>query len=145
MKLKPAKCVFGVSLGKFLNFMVSQERIEANPKKERLYWTWLHQRIVKEVQRLTGQIMALNKFVFKATDKHLPVFKIYKQNGQVRSNLSKPQGALTKAFLLMPINTRRRSILVFGYIPNGNQFSLDSRRKQDPTASLLHKSSFSRG
>mgnify|MGYP001016412614 CR=1 FL=1 len=31
MKLKPAKCVFRVSSGKFLGFMVSQRGIEANP------------------------------------------------------------------------------------------------------------------
>ena len=33
MKLNPSKCAFGVSLGKFLGFMVSQRRIEANPDK----------------------------------------------------------------------------------------------------------------
>jgi hypothetical protein len=33
MKLNPAKCAFGVSLGKFLGFMVSSRGIEANPEK----------------------------------------------------------------------------------------------------------------
>ena len=33
MKLNPSKCAFGVSLGKFLGFMVSQRGIEANPDK----------------------------------------------------------------------------------------------------------------
>ena len=33
MKLNPSKCVFGVSLGKFLGFMVSHRGIEANPEK----------------------------------------------------------------------------------------------------------------
>ena len=31
MKLNPSKCSFGVSLGKFLGFMVSHKGIEANP------------------------------------------------------------------------------------------------------------------
>ena len=35
MKLNLTKCVFGVSLGKFLGFMVSQRGIEANPDKVR--------------------------------------------------------------------------------------------------------------
>ena len=35
MKLNPSKCAFGVSLGKFLGFIVSQKGIEANPKKVR--------------------------------------------------------------------------------------------------------------
>ena len=33
MKLNPSKCVFGVSSGMFLGFMVSQKGIEANPDK----------------------------------------------------------------------------------------------------------------
>ena len=33
MKLNPSKCAFGVSLGKFLGFMVSHRGIEANPNK----------------------------------------------------------------------------------------------------------------
>ena len=35
MKLNPSKCAFGVSLGKFLGFIVSQKGIEANPEKVR--------------------------------------------------------------------------------------------------------------
>ena len=35
MKLNPGKCAFGVTVGKFLGFMVSQRRIEANPDKIR--------------------------------------------------------------------------------------------------------------
>ena len=31
MKLNPSKCAFGVSFEKFLDFMVSQRGIEANP------------------------------------------------------------------------------------------------------------------
>ena len=33
MKLNPNKCVFGVSSGKFLGFMVSQRGVEANLDK----------------------------------------------------------------------------------------------------------------
>ena len=33
MKLNPSKCIFGVTAGKFLGFMVSQRGIEANPNK----------------------------------------------------------------------------------------------------------------
>ena len=33
MKLNPAKCVFGVSSGKFLGHLVSRRGIEANPEK----------------------------------------------------------------------------------------------------------------
>ena len=33
VKLNLSKCAFGVSLGKFIGFMVSQRGIEANPDK----------------------------------------------------------------------------------------------------------------
>ena len=33
MKLNPSKCVFEVTTGKFLGYMVSQRGIEVNPEK----------------------------------------------------------------------------------------------------------------
>ena len=36
-------------------------------------------KMVKEVQKLTGWMVALNRFVLKATDKCLPFFKTLKQ------------------------------------------------------------------
>ena len=36
-------------------------------------------KIVKDVQRLTGRVVALNRFVSKANDKWLPFFKVLKQ------------------------------------------------------------------
>ena len=79
MKLNPGKCVFRVALGKFLGFMVSQRGIEANPKKVQAIINMASARIVKEVQKLTERIAALNRFVSRATDKCLPFFKTLKQ------------------------------------------------------------------
>ena len=36
MKLNPTKCAFGVSIGKFLGFIVNSRGIEANPDKIRV-------------------------------------------------------------------------------------------------------------
>ena len=74
MKLNPSKCVFGVTVGKFLGFMVFQRGIEVNPEK---VWAILElkpPRTVKTVQSLNGKVAALNRFVSKATDKGLPFF-----------------------------------------------------------------------
>ena len=79
MKLNPAKCVFGVALGKFLGFMESQRGIEANPEKVQAIINMSLPKTVKEVQKLTGRIAALNRFVSKATNKCLPFFKTLKQ------------------------------------------------------------------
>ena len=79
MKLNPSKCAFGVSLGKFLGFMVSQRGIEANPDKIQAIPDMKPPQNVKEVQSLTERVAALNKFVSKATDKCLPFFKVLKK------------------------------------------------------------------
>ena len=79
MKLNPGKCVFGVASGKFLGFMVSQRGIEANPEKVQAIINMASPKTVKEVQKLTGRIAALNRFVSRAMDKCLPFFKTLKQ------------------------------------------------------------------
>ena len=75
MKLNPSKCVFGVSLGKFLGFMVSLRGVEANPDKIRVILEITPPKNVKEVQSLNGKVVALNRFVSRMTDKCLPSSK----------------------------------------------------------------------
>ena len=79
VKLNPSKCAFGVSLGKFLGFMVSQRGIEANLEKVRAILEMSSPKTVKEVQSLTRRGAALNWFISKATDKYLPFFKTLKK------------------------------------------------------------------
>ncbi|GMH03832.1 hypothetical protein Nepgr_005671 [Nepenthes gracilis] len=75
MKLNPVKCVFGVTSGKFLGFIVSQRGIEANPEKIKAILDLNPPRTIKEVQKLTGRIAALSRFLAKSADKYLPFFK----------------------------------------------------------------------
>ena len=72
--LNPNKCTFAVRAGKFLGFMVSQRGIEANPEKIQAILDMRPPRRGKEVQKLTGCIAALNRFVSRSTDKCLPFF-----------------------------------------------------------------------
>ena len=60
-------------------FIVSQRGIEANPEKVRAILEMSSPKTIKEVQFLTGRVAALNRFVFKATDKCLPFFKTLKK------------------------------------------------------------------
>ena len=80
MKLNPGKCVFEVTAGKFLGFMVSQRGIEVNPDKIRAIMEMKPPRNVKEVQSLNGKVAALNRFVSRATDKCLPFFRTLKKS-----------------------------------------------------------------
>ena len=79
MKLNPSKCAFRVISRKFLRFMVSQRGIEVNPKKVRAILDMTSPKTVKEVQKLTKRIAALNRFVSRVTNKCLPFFKTLKQ------------------------------------------------------------------
>ena len=54
MKLNPSKCAFGVSAARFLGFMVTQRRIEANPAKLKAILESLAPSSRKGVQQLTG-------------------------------------------------------------------------------------------
>ena len=80
MKLNPGKCAFGVTTGKFLGFMVSQRGIEANPDKIQAIMEMTPPRNVKEVQSLNGKVVALNRFMLRATDKCLPFFRTLKKS-----------------------------------------------------------------
>lgn len=81
MKLNPSKCAFGVRARKFLGFMVSQSGIETNPDKIRAIVEMPPSpKNVKEVQSLNGKVVALNKFVSRATDKCLPFFRTLKKS-----------------------------------------------------------------
>ena len=79
MKLNPSKCAFGVSSGKFLEFMVLQRGIEANLEKVKVILEMSFPKKVKEVQSLTRRVAALNRFISKVTDKCLPFFKTLKK------------------------------------------------------------------
>ena len=79
MKLNLSKCAFGVSSGKFLGFMVSHMGIEANLDKIQAILDMKPPQNTKEIQSLTGRVAALNRFVSKATDKCLPLFKVLKK------------------------------------------------------------------
>ena len=79
MKLNLAKCAFGVSAGKFLGFIVNNRGIEVNPDKIKAVLDMPPPSNMKEVQRLTGRIAALSRFVSKANDKCQPFFQVLKK------------------------------------------------------------------
>ena len=72
MKLNPSKYTFCFYFGKFLGFMVSHRGIEANPDKMKAILEMQPPKTTKEIQRLTGRVAALNRFVSRSTDKCLP-------------------------------------------------------------------------
>ena len=80
MKLNPSKCAFGVTVEKFLGFMVSQKGIEVNSEKIQAIIELTLLKIIKEVQSLNDKIAILNRFFSRAMDKCLPFFRTLKRS-----------------------------------------------------------------
>jgi hypothetical protein len=78
-KLNPEKCVFGVPAGKLLGFIVSHRGIEANPEKIEAIMRMEAPRSQKKVQRLTGCMAALSRFISRLGEKGLPFYKLLKK------------------------------------------------------------------
>lgn len=76
MKLNPEKCTFGVGAGKFLEFMISYRRIEANPEKIRAILEMEPPRTQKDIQKLAGSLVALRRFIPKLGEHCLPFFNL---------------------------------------------------------------------
>jgi hypothetical protein len=64
-KLNPNKCVFGVPSGKLLDFIISHRGIKANPEKISAITNINAPTCIKDVQKLTGCMAALNIFISK--------------------------------------------------------------------------------
>jgi dsDNA-binding SOS-regulon protein len=77
-KLNPNKCVFGVPSGKLLGFIISHRGIEANPEKISATTSMKAPTCIKDVQKLTGCMAALNRFISKLGEQGLPFFKLLK-------------------------------------------------------------------
>ena len=75
IKLNPEKCAFGVKAGKLLGFLVSERGIEANPEKIRAIQDMKPPQSARDVQKLTGRLAALSRFLSRSAERALPFFK----------------------------------------------------------------------
>ena len=100
-KLNPTKCAFGVSTRKFLGFIVNSCEIEANQNKIRVVVDMRPPSNTKEVQRLTGRIAALSRFVSRSSAKCQPFFQILKKAFQWDAHCEEAFTAL-KTYLSSP-------------------------------------------
>jgi ribonuclease HI/transposase InsO family protein len=80
-KLNPEKCVFGVSAGKLLGFLVSHRGIEANPDKVNAIEKMRPPAKIKDLQQLTGCLAALSRFISRLGERALPFFKMLRKAG----------------------------------------------------------------
>jgi hypothetical protein len=80
MKLNSDKCVFGVTAGKLLGFLVSYRGIDANPKKIKTIeamWPPAH---IKDVQKLMRCLAGLSRFISRLAEQALQFFKLLRKS-----------------------------------------------------------------
>jgi hypothetical protein len=76
MMLNSKKCIFGVSSGKLLGYMVSSRRIDANPKQVEAIENPQLPRTRKEIQKLAGMMATLIRFISKLGERGVPFYKL---------------------------------------------------------------------
>ena len=72
--LNAFKCSFGMGSSKFLGYMVAHRGIEVNPNQIKVINDLKPPRNSKDVQKLTGMIVALNRFISRSADRCWPFY-----------------------------------------------------------------------
>jgi hypothetical protein len=73
------KCIFGVPAGQLLGFVVSHHRIEVNPEKIKAILDISWPNDLKDIQRLTGCMAAVSRFISHLGKKASPLYKLMKK------------------------------------------------------------------
>ena len=80
LKFNPDKCTFGVPAGKLLGLLVSNRGIEVNPAKIRAIERMKLPTCLKDVQKFTGCLASLSRFVSRLGEKALPLYQLMKKS-----------------------------------------------------------------
>jgi hypothetical protein len=108
VKLNPKKCVFGVSRGMLLGYIVSERGIKANPEKVAALERMGPIRDLKGVQKVLGCLAALSRFISRLGEKGLPLYRLLKKHEhfswtvEAQEALDKLKVTLTHAPILTP-------------------------------------------
>ena len=70
--------LFGVNLGKFLGYLVIHRGIEVNPDQVQVVQGIQKPKTIKDIQKLTGMLVTLNRFISKSLDMCNPFFTMFK-------------------------------------------------------------------
>ena len=115
--LNPNKCVFGVSSGKLLGYIVSQRGIEVDLSKARAIVEMPPPRTEKEVRGLLGRLQYISRFIAQLMPICEPIFKLLRKNAQINWSkecqvaFDKIKQLLIKPHVLVPLMPGRPLIL----------------------------------
>jgi hypothetical protein len=75
------KCVFSVTVGTLLGFLVSYRGIHANPEKIRTIEAMRPPTRIRDVQKLMDCLATLSQFIARLAQRPLPFFKLFCKSG----------------------------------------------------------------
>ncbi|GKC68151.1 reverse transcriptase domain-containing protein [Tanacetum coccineum] len=79
MKLNPKKCTFGVEERMFLGYKVNTKGIKVCSDKADVVLSLPSLKCLKDVRKLNGKLVSLNRFLAKSAEKSLSFFKTFKK------------------------------------------------------------------
>jgi hypothetical protein len=80
VKLNPEKCIFRVPRGILLGFVMSERGIEANLEKISTIMDIGPIKNLKGIQRVTGCLATLSRFIARLGERSLPLYKLMKKS-----------------------------------------------------------------
>ncbi|XP_021752865.1 uncharacterized protein LOC110718341 [Chenopodium quinoa] len=86
LRLNPQKCVFGVTSGKILGFVVSQDGIKVDSDKVKAIQELPPPRTEKEIRGFLGRIQYISRFISQLTTRCEPIFMLLKKNVPTKWN-----------------------------------------------------------
>nr|GEW36966.1 hypothetical protein [Tanacetum cinerariifolium] len=78
-EVKSQKCTFGMREGMFLGYKMNVGGLKVCSDKVEAVLSLPSPKYLKDVQKLNGKLASLNRFLYKSTEKSLPIFKILKK------------------------------------------------------------------
>jgi len=108
VRLKPKKCVFGVTSGKFLGFIVSTNGIEVDPTKVKAIMDMPPPKTLTQLRSLQGKLQVIYGFISQLADKCQPFSHLLYKNIPFRWDekceeaFNKLKGYLMNPPILMP-------------------------------------------
>jgi hypothetical protein len=145
IKLNTAKCVFGVPSGKLLGFLLSHCGIEASDKICAIEEMKPPQNL-KDIQRLTGCLAALGRFIAHLGEKALSFFKLMKKSGEFKWTLEADEAFaarnryLTSSPVMVVSRTREPLLMYLAATPRTASPVLVAERKGPPLKKKTSKS-----
>ena len=79
LHLNANKCAFGVGAGKFLGYLITNRGIEVNLDQIEAEKRLKPKSNSKEVQVLTGMLVALNRFISRFANRYRPFYQLLKK------------------------------------------------------------------